>query len=306
MNAAQWKESPVPEPSAIDGVLRALVEAMEARGRRAGPPEWEANARLRAAEASLLRLYRESGHTRSHRVAIDIEIAPPRSSRRRSKSPDAFIAAASARRRTPNPPAPDLSCPPRTADTSHGWAYPVMEPTVLTRATEKPASARRPQDRRLRAVYRRELQNSVFYAALVVGAGAAAAAIFRHPAEPLRAPAYARPLPPLAAACWWPGRPAAVPPVRRPARDAGRPYADPLNRRLGGPDSLGGVGCRRHVRAHSARLRDLHSARAQTAPDLADPGQPGLPRDRLSDRAVWMDPDHPTRNPGRRGNRGRL
>jgi hypothetical protein len=66
----------VPEPSAIDGVLRALVEAMEAR-EAAEPdlPEWEANARLRAAEASLLRLYRESGRQETHRVAIDIDIA---------------------------------------------------------------------------------------------------------------------------------------------------------------------------------------------------------------------------------------
>lgn len=66
----------MPEPSTIDGVLRALVEAMEAR-ECAEPdlPEWEANARLRAAEASLLQLYRESGHPEPHRVAIEIEIA---------------------------------------------------------------------------------------------------------------------------------------------------------------------------------------------------------------------------------------
>jgi hypothetical protein len=77
MNGTQWKEDPVPEPSTIDGVLRSLVEAMEAR-EAAEPdlPAWEANARLRAAEASLLRLYRESGQTRSDRVAIDIEVAP--------------------------------------------------------------------------------------------------------------------------------------------------------------------------------------------------------------------------------------
>jgi hypothetical protein len=64
----------VPEPSAIEGVLRALVEAMEAR-EAAEPdlPEWEANARLRAAEASLLRLYRETGRPQTHRTAIDIE-----------------------------------------------------------------------------------------------------------------------------------------------------------------------------------------------------------------------------------------
>lgn len=66
----------MPEPTAIDGVLRALVEAMEAR-ECAEPdlPEWEANDRLRAAEASLLQLYRESGHPGPGRVAIDIEIA---------------------------------------------------------------------------------------------------------------------------------------------------------------------------------------------------------------------------------------
>jgi hypothetical protein len=65
----------VPEPSAIEGVLRALVEAIEAR-ESAEPdlPAWEANARLRAAEANLLRLYRESGHGPSQRVAIDIDV----------------------------------------------------------------------------------------------------------------------------------------------------------------------------------------------------------------------------------------
>ena len=47
---------------------------------------------------------------------------------------------------------------------------------MLTRATEKPdASAHK--DRRLRAVYRRELQNSVFVSALIVSAGMAAAAV---------------------------------------------------------------------------------------------------------------------------------
>jgi hypothetical protein len=75
MNRSHWKECPVPEPSAIDGVLRAIVEAMEAR-EAAEPdlPEWEANARLRAAEASLLRLYRESGRQTAGRVAIDIDV----------------------------------------------------------------------------------------------------------------------------------------------------------------------------------------------------------------------------------------
>jgi hypothetical protein len=65
----------VPEPSAVEGVLRALVEAMEAR-EAAEPdlPAWEANARLRAAEEDLLRLYRESGRLKTQRVAIEIEV----------------------------------------------------------------------------------------------------------------------------------------------------------------------------------------------------------------------------------------
>lgn len=64
----------MPEPSAIEGCLRALVEAMEAK-EAAEPdlPEWEANARLRAAEEDLLRLYRESGRARPGRTAIEIE-----------------------------------------------------------------------------------------------------------------------------------------------------------------------------------------------------------------------------------------
>lgn len=64
----------MPVPTAIEGVLNALVEAMEAR-EAAEPdlPEWEANARLRAAEQNLLRLYRETGRPRNHRVAIEID-----------------------------------------------------------------------------------------------------------------------------------------------------------------------------------------------------------------------------------------
>ena len=64
----------MPEPTAVEGILRALVEAMEAR-EAAEPdlPGWEANARLRAAEEDLLRLYRASGRIRTQRVAIDIE-----------------------------------------------------------------------------------------------------------------------------------------------------------------------------------------------------------------------------------------
>jgi hypothetical protein len=66
----------MPEPSAVEGVLRAIVEAMEAR-EAAEPdlPAWEANARLRAAEASLLQLYRESPRPVNHRVAINIEVS---------------------------------------------------------------------------------------------------------------------------------------------------------------------------------------------------------------------------------------
>jgi diguanylate cyclase (GGDEF)-like protein len=51
-----------------------------------------------------------------------------------------------------------------------------MEPAVQIRATEKPAASAH-KDRRLRAVHRRELQNSVFNSALTVSAGIAAAAI---------------------------------------------------------------------------------------------------------------------------------
>jgi hypothetical protein len=65
----------MPEPSAIDEVLRSLVEAMEARD-SAEPdlPEWEAQARLRAAEQDLLKLYRENGRLRSAKFAIGISV----------------------------------------------------------------------------------------------------------------------------------------------------------------------------------------------------------------------------------------
>jgi hypothetical protein len=71
----------VSEPSAIEGVLQAIVDAMEAR-EAAEPdlPEWESAARLRAAEADLLALYRESARGRRRMVAIDIEtaeVSPP-------------------------------------------------------------------------------------------------------------------------------------------------------------------------------------------------------------------------------------
>jgi diguanylate cyclase (GGDEF)-like protein len=48
-----------------------------------------------------------------------------------------------------------------------------MEPTVLNGATEKPDAKTARQDRRLRAVYRRELQDSVHFSGLAVAAGIA-------------------------------------------------------------------------------------------------------------------------------------
>ncbi len=73
-DASLERSGSVPEPSAIEGVLQAIVEAIEAR-EAAEPdlPAWEANARLRAAEANLLALYRHSDQTRTRRVAIDIQ-----------------------------------------------------------------------------------------------------------------------------------------------------------------------------------------------------------------------------------------
>jgi hypothetical protein len=64
----------VPEPSAIEGILQAIVDAMEARD-AAEPdlPVWESNARLKAAEADLLALYRKNARGRTRVVAIEIE-----------------------------------------------------------------------------------------------------------------------------------------------------------------------------------------------------------------------------------------
>ena len=50
-----------------------------------------------------------------------------------------------------------------------------MEPAVLSRATGKPDATLK--DRRLRAVYRRELQNSVRFSALIVSAGVAVSTV---------------------------------------------------------------------------------------------------------------------------------
>jgi len=60
---------------------------------------------------------------------------------------------------------------------------------VISRATEKP-SATAPKDRRLRVVYRRELQNSVYNAALIVGVGIAIAALASLPIGAQPPPGY--------------------------------------------------------------------------------------------------------------------
>jgi hypothetical protein len=69
---------------------------------------------------------------------------------------------------------------------------------VLTRATEKPAATAR-RNRRLRAVHRRELQNSVYYAALIVGAGITVAGVASGAAQPNMAPVYVALTTPLVA-----------------------------------------------------------------------------------------------------------
>jgi len=98
-----------------------------------------------------------------------------------------------------------------------------MEPTVLKRATEKSAASAH-KDRRLRAVYRRELQNSVFYSALTVGAGIAAATAACVSGAPAVAPIYlALTLPLVLAAVA----------VARTVRDRGRRYVIPLGMLVG-------------------------------------------------------------------------
>lgn len=72
-----------------------------------------------------------------------------------------------------------------------------MEPAVLSRATEKPDNGAARSDRRLRAVYRRELQNSVFVSSLVVAIGIAASAVatcFLQPAVAVQIVAVTGPL----------------------------------------------------------------------------------------------------------------
>jgi len=95
---------------------------------------------------------------------------------------------------------------------------------VSTRATKKPDATTALKDRRLRAVYRRELQNSVFQAALIVSAAVAAAAIAGAFGAPTVAPVLIALMLPLAlttlATAWA---------VRR----RGRRYAIPLGMAVG-------------------------------------------------------------------------
>jgi len=98
-----------------------------------------------------------------------------------------------------------------------------MEPAVLKRATEQPVASAQ-KDRRLRAVYRRELQNSVFYSALIVGAGIAAATAAFIPAAPEIAPVYIALTLPLVLAAMA---------VARTVRDRARRYVIPLGMLVG-------------------------------------------------------------------------
>jgi diguanylate cyclase (GGDEF)-like protein len=99
-----------------------------------------------------------------------------------------------------------------------------MEPTVLQRATEKPAASAQ-KDRRLRAVYRRELQNSVFYSAFIVAVGIAAATAAVAAAASTVATAFlvVLALPPVLAALA----------VARTVRDRARRYVIPLGMLVG-------------------------------------------------------------------------
>jgi diguanylate cyclase (GGDEF)-like protein len=98
-----------------------------------------------------------------------------------------------------------------------------MEPAVQTRVSEKPGATAQ-KDRRLRAVYRRELQNSVFYSALIVTtaiSGVAIAGLFLAPSStPL---AFALLLP-LMLACLG---------AARVVRRRGRRYVIPLGMLVG-------------------------------------------------------------------------
>jgi diguanylate cyclase (GGDEF)-like protein len=74
-----------------------------------------------------------------------------------------------------------------------------MEPAVLSRATEKPDASAARRDRRVRAVYRRELQSNVFLSAYVVACWIAASAIAACLLQPAVAPTFVALTAPLAA-----------------------------------------------------------------------------------------------------------
>jgi diguanylate cyclase (GGDEF)-like protein len=99
-----------------------------------------------------------------------------------------------------------------------------MEPAVLTPATLKPDATTALKDRRLRAVYHRELQNSVRLSALIVCAGISAAAVAGVIVAPATALVYLAFTLPLALIAG-----AAAAAVRR----RGRRYAIPLGILIG-------------------------------------------------------------------------
>jgi len=165
-----------------------------------------------------------------------------------------------------------------------------MEPAVLTGATEKPDVSAAHKDRRLRAVYRRELQDSVLFSALAVTAGIAVTTVVACLVAPNAALAEILVATPLVltvlasraqcpagpgassfnSACWWACCRSSRPPRPRPS------FMDPSR-------SPGGAG------GDAPRLRGLRRARAQAAPDLADPGRRDLLRVIVacSSAAVW-------------------
>ena len=94
-----------------------------------------------------------------------------------------------------------------------------MEPAVLSRATGKPDATAVLKDRRLRAVYRRELQNSVRFSALIVSVGVAVSAVVGIFEAPAAAPYIIAIMAPLSLM-------ALV--VDKSVRQRGRRYAVPL------------------------------------------------------------------------------
>jgi len=161
---------------------------------------------------------------------------------------------------------------------------------VLTGATEKPDVSAAHKDRRLRAVYRRELQDSVLFSALAVTAGIAVTTVVACLVAPNAALAEILVATPLVLTGLG---------VARTVPCRSRRFVVQLGMLVGllpflstattttlvhGSESLSwGAG------GDAPRLRGLRPARAQAAPDLADPGR----RDLLgvivacSSAAVW-------------------